>query len=28
MDVIDLFPLKKGLFIRSEITGKLKLNID
>ena len=28
MDVIDLFPLKKGLFIRSEITGKLKLNIE
>jgi hypothetical protein len=28
MDVIDLFPLKKGLFIRSEISGKLKLNID
>jgi len=28
MNLIDLFPLNKGLFIRSEITGKLKLNID
>ena len=28
INIIDLYPLKKGLFIRSEINGKLKLKID
>lgn len=28
VNIIDLYPLKKGLFIRSEINGKLKLKID
>lgn len=28
INIIDLYPLTKGLFIRSEINGKLKLKID